>query len=102
MLHSGNSVLSDAAGAEKCYHTVVLAKELKMLRQLFKSMVVARQAAAAIETLKHMSDRQLEDIGFTRATYVDQIKASVLAELDAADEQKAVVAPVNPNLVGAV
>ena len=46
--------------------------------------------------------RQLEDIGFTRATYVDQIKASVLAELDAADEQKAVVAPVNPNLVGAV
>ena len=47
------------------------------MRQLFKSMVVARQAAAAIETLKHMPDRQLEDIGFTRATYVDQIKASV-------------------------
>jgi len=72
------------------------------MRQLFKSMVVARQAAAAIETLKHMPDRQLEDIGFTRATYVDQIKANVLTELDAADEQKAVVAPVNPNLVGAV
>ena len=66
MLHSGNSVLSDAAGAEKCYHTVVVAKELKMLRQLFKSMVVARQAAAAIETLNYMSDRQLKDIGFTR------------------------------------
>ena len=63
---------------------------------------MARQAAVAIETLKYMSDRQLEDIGFTRATYVDQIKASVLAELDAVDEQKAVVAPVNPNLVGAV
>ena len=59
-----------------------------MLRQLFKSMVVARQAAAAIETLNHMSDRQLEDIGFTRATYVDQIKASVLAELDAQDAAK--------------
>ena len=72
------------------------------MRQLFKSMVVARQAAAATETLKHMPDRQLEDIGFIPATYVDQIKASDLAELDAADEQKAVVAPVNPNLVGAV
>ena len=47
------------------------------MRQLFKSMVVARQAAAAIETLKHMPDRQLEDIGFIRAPYVDQIKASV-------------------------
>ena len=79
MLHSGNSVLSDAADAEKCYNTVVQAKEFKMLRQLFKSMVVARQAAAAIETLNHMSDRQLEDIGFTRANYVEKIKASVLA-----------------------
>ena len=63
---------------------------------------MARQAAAAIETLKHMPDRQLEDIGFIRATYVEQIKARFLAELEAADEQKAVVAPVNPNLVGAV
>jgi|TARA_A100001011_G_scaffold295567_1_gene307909 hypothetical protein len=49
-----------------------------------------------------MSDRDLEDIGFTRATYVEQIKARVLAELDAADEQEAVLAPVNSNLVGAV
>jgi len=102
MLHSGNSVLSDAAGAEKCYHTVVLAKELKMLRQLFKSMVVARQAAAAIETLNYMSDRQLEDIGFTRENYVEKIKASVLAELDAQDAAKELEAPVNENLVGAV
>ena len=64
-----------------------------MLRQLFKSMVVARQAYAAIETLNHMSDRQLEDIGFTRANYVEKIKASVLAELDAQDAAKALKAP---------
>ena len=102
MLHSGNSVLSHAAGAEKCYNSVVQAKELKMLRQLFKSMVVARQAYAAIETLNHMSDRQLEDIGFTRANYVEKIKASVLAELDAQDAAKALKAPVNEKLVGAV
>ena len=102
MLHSGNSVLSDAAAAEKCDATIIQAKELKMLRQLFKSMVVARQAYAAIETLNHMSDRQLEDIGFTRANYVEKIKASVLAELDAQDTAKALKAPVNENLVGAV
>ena len=102
MLHSGNSVLPDAAGAEKYYNTVVQAKELKMLRQLFKSMVVARQAAAAIETLNYMSDRQLEDIGFTRENYVEKIKASVLAELDAQDAAKELEAPVNENLVGAV
>ncbi len=73
-----------------------------MLRQLFKSMVVARQASAAIEALKYMTDRDLEDIGFTRATYVEQIKARVLAELDAADAQESALAPVNPNLIGAV
>ena len=49
-----------------------------------------------------MSDRDLEDIGFTRATYVEQIKARVLAELDAADAQESALAPVNPNLIGAV
>ena len=102
MLHSGNSVLSDAAAAEKCDNTVVQAKEFKMLRQLFKSMVMARQAAAAIETLSHMSDRQLDDIGFNRANYVEKIKASVLAELDAQDAAKELEAPVNENLVGAV
>ena len=102
MLHSGNSVLSDAADAEKCYNKVVEVKELKVLRRLFRSMVVARQAAAAIETLNHMSDRQLEDMGFTRANYVEKIKASVLAELDAQDAAKALKAPVNENLVGAV
>ena len=102
MLHSGNSVLSDAAAAEKCYTTIIQAKELKMLRQLFKSMIVARQAAAAIETLNYMSDRQLEDIGFTRENFVEKIKASVLAELDAQDAAKALKAPVNENLVGAV
>ena len=42
MLHSGNSVLSDAA--------------------------------AAIETLNYMSDRQLEDIGFTRENFVEKLK----------------------------
>ena len=73
-----------------------------MLRQLFKSMVVALQASAAIEALKYMTDRDLEDIGFTRATYVEQIKARVLAELDAADAQESALAPVNPNLIGAV
>ena len=73
-----------------------------MLRQLFKSMVVARQASAAIEALKYMTDRDLEDIGFTRATYVEQIKARVLAELDAADAQESALAPVNLNLIGAV
>ena len=49
-----------------------------------------------------MSDRQLEDISFTRETFIEQMKANILAELDAADAEKSQAAPVNPNLVGAV
>ena len=45
-----------------------------MLRQIFKSLIVARQASAAFETLSHLSDHQLQDIGFTRATYVTKSK----------------------------
>jgi hypothetical protein len=65
-------------------------------------MIVARQESAAMQALQYMSDRQLEDIGFTRETFVEQIKANILNELDAADAEKSQAAPVNPNLVGAV
>ena len=73
-----------------------------MFKRLFRAMVLARQASAAMQALQYMSDRQLEDIGFTRETFVEQIKANILAELDAADAEKSQAAPVNPNLVGAV
>jgi uncharacterized protein YjiS (DUF1127 family) len=73
-----------------------------MLKRFFNAMIVARQASAAMQALQYISDRQLEDIGFTRETFDKQIKANVLAELDAADAEKAQAAPVNPNLVGAV
>ena len=65
-------------------------------------MVLARQTSAAMQALQYMSDRQLEDIGFTRETFVEQIKANVLDELDAADAEKSQSALVNPNLIGAV
>ena len=73
-----------------------------MIKRFFNAMIVARQASAAMQALQYMSDRQLEDIGFTRETFVEQIKANVSAELDAADAEKAQASPVNPNLVGAV
>jgi uncharacterized protein YjiS (DUF1127 family) len=73
-----------------------------MFKRLFRAMVLARQTSAAMQALQYMSDRQLEDIGFTRETFVEQIKANVLDELDAADAEKSQSAPVNPNLIGAV
>ena len=73
-----------------------------MFKRLFRAMIVARQASDAMQALQYMSDRQLEDIGFTRETFIEQMKANILAELDAADAEKSQAAPVNPNLVGAV
>ena len=73
-----------------------------MLKRFFNAMIVARQASAAMQALQYMSDRQLEDIGFTRETFVEQMKANVLTELDTADAEKSKEAPVNLNLVGAV
>ena len=73
-----------------------------MLKRLFNAMIVARQASAAMQALQYMSDRQLEDIGFTRSTFIEQIQANILAELDTADAEKTQVLLVNTNLVGAV
>ena len=73
-----------------------------MLKRFFRSMIIARQASAAMETLQYMSDRHLEDIGFTHETYIEQIKASIFADFDASDVEKAHSAPVNENLLGAV
>ena len=51
-----------------------------MLKHLFRTMIAARQASAAMQALQYMSDRQLEDIGFTRETFVEKIKADVFAK----------------------
>ena len=73
-----------------------------MLKRLFNAMIVSRQASAATQALQYMSDRQLEDIGFTRETFVEQVKADLIAEISIASAEKSQAVPVNANLVGAV
>ena len=73
-----------------------------MLKRLYNSMIVARQASAASKTLPYLTDSHLEEMGFGRDTFVEGIKAIVEAELDASDAEKAQAVAVNPNLVGAV
>ena len=73
-----------------------------MLKQLFRSMVIARQASASRQSLQYHTDSQLNDIGFSRDNFVEGIKARVSAELDAAEAANTFAAPVNENLLGAV
>jgi uncharacterized protein YjiS (DUF1127 family) len=100
--HNGDATVCDEIYLKSNKILVMKLKEIKMFKRLFRAMVLARQTSAAMQALQYMSDRQLEDIGFTRETFVEQIKANVLDELDAADAEKSQSAPVNPNLIGAV
>ena len=65
-------------------------------------MVIARQASASRQSMQYLTDSQLKDIGFSRDTFVEGIKARVSAELDAAEAVNTFAAPVDENLLGAV
>ena len=54
------------------------------------------------QTLPYLTDSHLNDMGFSRDTFVEGIKARVSAELDAAEAANNFAAPVNENLLGAV
>ena len=69
-----------------------------MFRQLFKSLVIARQASATLQVMRYISDNQLADIGFTRSNYVEGMKAQILEELNAEDANATYAAPVRSNL----
>ena len=73
-----------------------------MLKQLYRAIVISRSATAATNSMQYMSDSQLNDIGFSRDTFVEGIKARVSAELDAAEAANNFAPPVNENLLGAV
>ena len=69
-------------------------------------MVLSRAASAANETLRTLSDSQLDDIGLSRASFVSEIVNSVRKDLDNVESKKTkremIVALINPNLTGSV
>lgn len=71
-----------------------------MLKTLYRAMVISRAKSAAYQTLAILSDRELADIGYSRASFVDAYIADIITELDANDADAAL--HVNINLVGAV
>ena len=77
-----------------------------MLKNLFRYMILSRAASAANETLKTLSDRQLDDMGLSRATFVSEIVNSVRKDLDAAESspstRQMINQIINPNLAGSV
>ena len=75
-----------------------------MLKKLYRTIAISRQASAAEAILNHLSDTELADLGYYRYNFVDVTKAKLIAELDIFDKvnTKYSSASINPNLVGAV
>ena len=77
-----------------------------MLKKIYKVMVLSRAASAANETLRTLSDGQLDDIGLSRTSFVSEIVNSVRKDLDNTENNKSkrkmIAVLINPNLVGSV
>ena len=77
-----------------------------MLKKLYRVMVLSRAASAANETLRTLSDSQLDDIGMSRASFVSEIVNSVRKDLDNDENNKSkremILGIINPNLAGSV
>ena len=77
-----------------------------MFKKFYRAMILSRAASAANETLKTLSDRQLDDMGLSRATFVSEIIDSVSKDLDTAENspstRQMINQIINPNLAGSV
>ena len=77
-----------------------------MLKKIYKVMVLSRAASAANETLRTLSDSQLDDIGISRTSFVSEIVNGVRKDLDNAENNKSkremIAVLINPNLAGSV
>ena len=77
-----------------------------MFKKILKTIMLAQAASAARKTLRYLSDRDLNDMGLSRSTFVDGVVESVKAEIEANVKNqpisKTIKSVVNPNLVGAV
>ena len=104
--HSGNTDLSEVKVKILTTCLSISSKEKDMLKKIYKVMVLSRAASAANETLRTLSDSQLDDIGLSRASFVSEIVNSVRKDLDNAENNKSkremILGIINPNLAGSV
>ena len=77
-----------------------------MFKKILKNIMLAQAASAARKTLRYLSDRDLDDMGLSRSTFVDGVVESVKADIEANVKDqpisKNIKCVVNPNLLGAV
>ena len=74
-----------------------------MFKKILKTIMLAQAASAARKTLRYLSDRDLDDMGLSRSTFVDGVVESVKADIEANVKDqpisKNIKCVVNPNLL---
>jgi uncharacterized protein YjiS (DUF1127 family) len=60
-----------------------------MLNKIYRAIVISRTKTAALNTLTYLTERDLNDIGISRASFVEAQVASAIADLDAKDRETA-------------
>ncbi len=77
-----------------------------MFKKILKTIMLAQAASAARKTLRYLSDRDLDDMGLSRSTFVDGVVESVKADIEANVKDqpisKNIKCVVNTNLLGTV
>ena len=77
-----------------------------MFKKILKTIMLVQAASAARNTLRYLSDRDLDDMGLSRSTFVGGVVESVKADVEANVKDqtisKNIKCVVNPNLVGAI
>ena len=58
-----------------------------MLNKIYRAIVISRTKTAALNTLAHLTERDLNDMGISRASFLEAQVASVIAELDGQDRE---------------
>ena len=59
-----------------------------MLRTIYRSLVIGRARTSAEKTVRHLSDRQLNDIGHSKWSFIEGSVNSVINDLDAAEAKR--------------
>ena len=68
-----------------------------MFRNIYRAMVLSRTKSAAIQVANQLSQRDLNDIGYSRYEIVHNSVESVRKEFDQADPQRAQAASKETN-----
>ena len=60
-----------------------------MLRAIYRAIVIGRTRSAAIYVANNLSERELNDIGHSKWTFVEKSVANTIKDLDATEKLRA-------------